>query len=178
MNEIEKKYFDAFVSFVKNEMSFENIDDFDGFTNSKTKCTTSFEQMLSNIDKGILGFSLSINKSAFTKGVYEGSCKEAFILDCNKETFDTNGYIPDFRIRGSNFYTFVIEIDGHEWHEKTKEQAAKDRQKDRVYLKNLEIPIRFTGSEVYHDPTQCVKETLEILSEFEIHSRTDFSIKL
>ena len=75
-----------------------------------------------------------------------------------------NGYIPDFAIFINGLYKgFIIEIDGHEWHEKTKEQARADKEKERMYLKNGFIPVRFTGSEVYHNTKKCVDELFEII---------------
>lgn len=74
------------------------------------------------------------------------------------------GYIPDFLITVNNLLSgYCIEIDGHEWHEKTKEQVRADKEKDRAYLKNGFIPVRFTGSEVYHDAKKCVDELFEIM---------------
>ena len=76
-----------------------------------------------------------------------------------------SGYIPDFAIYINNQNCgFVIEIDGHEWHEKTKEQARADKEKDRAYLKNKFIPVRFAGSEVYHNAKRCVNELFEIMA--------------
>lgn len=80
----------------------------------------------------------------------------------DEDLFD--GYIPDFVIYVNNLLSgFVIEIDGHEWHEKTKEQAKADKEKDRTYLKKGFIPIRFTGSEVYHNSKRCIDEVFEII---------------
>lgn len=76
-----------------------------------------------------------------------------------------DGYVPDFTICSDDL-NFIIEIDGHEWHEKTKEQAMRDKQKDRAYIKNGYIPIHFTGSEIFHNPEECVKEVLEIISRY------------
>lgn len=51
-----------------------------------------------------------------------------------------------------------IECDGHDYHERTKEQAARDRQKDRE-IQGAGIPIlRFTGSEIYADASGCVDQ--------------------
>lgn len=42
----------------------------------------------------------------------------------------------------------IIECDGHDFHEKTKEQAAKDKKRDRE-LQKLGYPVfRYTGSEI------------------------------
>ncbi len=43
----------------------------------------------------------------------------------------------------------AIECDGHEWHERTKEQAARDRHKDRRRLARGIPTLRFTGSEIH-----------------------------
>ena len=43
----------------------------------------------------------------------------------------------------------AIECDGHEFHERTKEQARRDRSRDR-FLQSQNIPVfRFTGSEIF-----------------------------
>lgn len=90
-----------------------------------------------------------------------------------------NGYIPDFVIYVNNQLSgYVIEIDGHEWHEKTKEQVRADKEKDRAYLKNGFIPVRFTGSEVYHDVKKCVDDFFEILiSNYEFFEYENQNIK-
>ena len=49
----------------------------------------------------------------------------------------------------------VVECDGHEYHERTKEQAASDRSRDRK-LTSLGFDVfRFTGSELWRDPWDC-----------------------
>ena len=70
-----------------------------------------------------------------------------------------------------------IECDGHDYHEKTKEQAKKDKSKDRILkASGLDI-VRFTGSEITSEPDKCVEEidklrithfekVREILSQF------------
>lgn len=56
-----------------------------------------------------------------------------------------------------------VECDGHEFHERTKEQAAHDRQKDRA-IQTAGIPIlRFTGSEIYRDAVACAAQVLDVL---------------
>lgn len=95
----------------------------------------------------------------------------------DEDLFD--GYIPDFVIYVNNLLSgFVIEIDGHEWHEKTKEQARADKEKDRTYLKKGFIPIRFTGSEVYHNSKRCIDEVFEIIiSNYDFFESENLSIQ-
>lgn len=52
---------------------------------------------------------------------------------------------------------FAIECDGHEWHEKTKEQVARDKLRDRRLLMAGIIPVRFSGSEIYADAADCAE---------------------
>lgn len=52
----------------------------------------------------------------------------------------------------------IVECDGHEFHEKTKEQAARDKKRDRELLAAGFPVMRFTGSEIYRDPVGCVEQ--------------------
>lgn len=55
----------------------------------------------------------------------------------------------------------IIECDGHDYHERTKEQAAKDRSRDRsVTGFGCEI-FRFTGSELWRNPLGCADQVYE-----------------
>lgn len=59
----------------------------------------------------------------------------------------------------------AIECDGHEFHEKTKEQAARDKARDRA-IQALGIPVlRFTGSEIWNDPERKSLEAVETLEK-------------
>lgn len=61
----------------------------------------------------------------------------------------------------------IIECDGHAFHAATKEQAAKDRSRDRAAQAAGYTILRFTGSELYRDPLKCVCEALDALPQFE-----------
>lgn len=49
----------------------------------------------------------------------------------------------------------IVECDGHDFHERTKGQAAKDRSRDRWAQANGYEIFRFTGSEIWRDPMGC-----------------------
>lgn len=68
-------------------------------------------------------------------------------------------YRPDFIINNK----YIIEIDGHDFHEKTKEQVRKDKQRERYLQSKGYIVIRFTGSEVYNNNHKCWYELLQII---------------
>lgn len=52
----------------------------------------------------------------------------------------------------------LVECDGHDYHERTKEQAAKDRSKDRLATLSGYDFFRFTGSEIWRDPWGCASQ--------------------
>lgn len=57
----------------------------------------------------------------------------------------------------------IIECDGHEFHEKTKEQVIKNNQRDRdLQNKGYEI-LHFSGSEIYKDILQCREDIMKFI---------------
>jgi very-short-patch-repair endonuclease len=73
------------------------------------------------------------------------------------------GHTVDLYLIGGDGGELAVELDGHDYHERTKEQAARDRKKDRDLLRSGVPVVRFTGSEVYRDPDGCVEELTECL---------------
>lgn len=61
-------------------------------------------------------------------------------------------------------YHIVIECDGHDYHERTKEQAIKDRSRDRLFQRHGYTVMRFTGSEIYKNPFECAREVATMLN--------------
>lgn len=52
----------------------------------------------------------------------------------------------------------IVEVDGHDFHERTKEQASSDKARDRD-LQALGYPVyRYTGSDVWRDPIGCASQ--------------------
>lgn len=58
----------------------------------------------------------------------------------------------------------LVECDGHNFHERTKEQATRDRSKDRNLQALGYRVLRYTGSEIWRDPLKCAIESLQCLS--------------
>ena len=54
----------------------------------------------------------------------------------------------------------VVECDGHEFHERTKQQSQHDKRRDRFMQKEGFQVLRFTGSEIVKDPYACAVEIL------------------
>lgn len=57
----------------------------------------------------------------------------------------------------------IVECDGHDFHERTKEQARRDKQRDRFLQSRGFKVLRFTGSEIWADPDQCADEIINEL---------------
>lgn len=78
-------------------------------------------------------------------------------------------YIADFvlfdlkRSKPERCYALVVECDGHDYHERTKEQAAHDRSRDRIMqFEGFEV-IRFTGAEIYADAYGCANQIIAFI---------------
>jgi REase_MTES_1575 len=64
---------------------------------------------------------------------------------------------------GSKDIKIAIELDGHDFHERTKEQAQHDKERDRWLLEAGWFTVRYTGSEVYRDADACVDNLFDII---------------
>lgn len=62
----------------------------------------------------------------------------------------------------------IVECDGHDYHERTKEQASKDKKRDRELQALGYTVFRFTGSDIWKNPTKCAQEVEDFLRK-EIH---------
>ena len=76
-----------------------------------------------------------------------------------------NGYRIDFRADTRALdHPIFIECDGHDFHERTKEQAERDRTKDRK-IQEAGIPIlRFTGREIFRNPLDVVNQITKFMT--------------
>ena len=76
-------------------------------------------------------------------------------------------YRVDFLIgsRGSERSALVVvECDGHDFHERTREQAAHDKRRDRRLTAAGHTVFRFTGSEIYRNAAGCAAETMNFVA--------------
>jgi very-short-patch-repair endonuclease len=70
-------------------------------------------------------------------------------------------YRADFAVR-SEYGLVIVECDGHDWHDRTKQQAAYDRARDRELLLTGLVTVRYTGSEIHHSAERCAREVIRI----------------
>jgi very-short-patch-repair endonuclease len=82
------------------------------------------------------------------------------IPELQREVWIDRKYRVDFLVPSKKI---VIELYGYEYH-KDKRKLTKDAQRERsLQMKGYQV-LRFTGSEVYNDVTQCVNEVLAIIN--------------
>jgi len=74
-------------------------------------------------------------------------------------------WVIDFVVRSKSADeprgTVAIELDGHEFHEKTKEQVAHDKRRERAIVRAGLPVLRFSGHEIWRDTRKCVQEVID-----------------
>ncbi len=88
--------------------------------------------------------------------------------------YEFDPYRLDFAFVADGGRMLAVEVDGHDFHEKTQQQAEWDKRRDRFLVLGGWRVIRFTGSEVYRDVSKCVFEVLahlEHLSASEVRAK-------
>lgn len=76
--------------------------------------------------------------------------------------YEIRNWVPNSCVRTAEV---IIECDGHNYHERTKEQARCDKSRDRRLARLGFTVFRYTGSELFNDAFGCVEEILGFLSD-------------
>lgn len=94
-----------------------------------------------------------------------GGCIPIHPQEC-VDTPNGKAYYPDFTLRSKDERTLIaIEIDGHEFHEKTKEQVEYRNKRDmQLKMAGYEI-LRFSGTEINKDVFGCVDSIFDYLNK-------------
>lgn len=129
-----------------------------GLMSAIVDCESPIERLLA-IGMCSIGVSLIDN---FIPDVVVGGIHTQMPIVVNDITYRCDFYIPVL-YKNQTEHLFIIECDGHEFHEKTKRQAQKDKQRERNLISAGYTVIRFTGSEIYNNPYKCAKEVIKII---------------
>jgi very-short-patch-repair endonuclease len=108
---------------------------------------------------GVEGWGYSTRDLAIAGCSVVGVSRVSGVAGAIFTQFPIGRYTADFAIVGS-FGRVVVECDGHDFHERTKEQAAHDRQRDRWMQSQGWTVMRFTGSEIFKSPRRCAIEVI------------------
>lgn len=115
---------------------------------------------------GIESRSLSESYAEHCQGVLVFSLQHPvgkFFADVYLELHVRHGADRHPGLRDDGVTRLVVECDGHNFHDRTKEQASSDRARDRAMaFEGLQV-FRFTGSDIFRNPTKCAREALAML---------------
>lgn len=147
-----------------------------GYANWDTAITSPIERLLAIGLTSLVAlddFEFFIFTDAFlTDGqnpppyfAHRSSISGTVIIEYQKRELD---WLADFVISVPTYTDkkIIVECDGHDFHERTKEQAMRDRARDRAAQAAGYHMMRFTGAELFRDPLKCVRETLNALKKF------------
>lgn len=83
-------------------------------------------------------------------------------ITCENKKYRVDFFIPVLYLNQENIGV-IVECDGHEFHQKTKEQVEKDNNRTRDLQKAGYEVIRFSGTEIWHRPYRCAMEVKNII---------------
>ena len=99
--------------------------------------------------------------------------KKIYLFEQEKIQIKNKTYYADFMFKADDYlsglilgdkiknfdYKLIIECDGHDFHEKTKEQVKHDNEREYdLKMAGYEI-LRFSGSQIYNEPLKCARDT-------------------
>lgn len=92
--------------------------------------------------------------------------KNIYLLPQAEINIGDKKYYPDFLFEYdpyiNNYNTnskIIIECDGYEFHQKTKEQVQRDNEREYdLKMAGYEI-LRFSGTQIYKNPIKCAEDT-------------------
>jgi very-short-patch-repair endonuclease len=121
----------------------------------------AFARCGSPIEELFLAYVVSNSNEVFTwergsVGAWE-SCRTKI-----RQQHQLGDYRVDFTFESTE-KRVVVELDGHDFHERTKEQATRDKSRDRALTEAGWSVLRFTGSEVWEDPFKSMAEVYSIV---------------
>lgn len=107
-------------------------------------------------------------------GSSEGDPESRCIIEMQKRI---GRFRADFAVtvKFPNERRVIVECDGHAFHERTKEQAQREKSRDRELLMAGWPVMRFTGSEIHKDAQACVRYVAAFLNDpgTEVQALTD-----
>lgn len=136
------------------------------------KCESPIEKIMGSI---LLFMTDGYSDLCYQEAVGEGESRDfGAFFSCQQYILDK--YRIDFLVRlyvNQAHIDIAIECDGHDFHEKTKQQASRDKKRDRDFAKENIIVLRFSGSDIFSRTKECIEE----ISDF-LYSKKESLIKL
>lgn len=140
----------------------------EAFENAQEKCESPIEELL------LAALYIENSDGIVRLEFMSGRPKEQAFFDQAAFVYqqaEIGSYRVDFLIHDATLpfslgkpRWIVVECDGHDFHEKTKKQARRDKQRDRFLQARGYRVLRFTGSEIWQDAERCADEILDNLA--------------
>lgn len=121
-------------------------------------CESPIEQLLS-LSFQKLNMQAIINFNPFIDIL---NIERQYEIKCGGKKYRVDFYIPVW-YKNQDTEVFIVECDGYEFHQKTKEQIEKDNIRTRDLQKAGYTVIRFSGTEIWHKPYRCAIEVLNLI---------------
>ncbi len=112
----------------------------------------------------VAALGVQSGEHGWAKGVFGGA--SCHITGCSPvglglvQQLEVGPYRLDFAITDQSADSpagllIDVECDGHEWHDRTKEQASRDRKRDRYLTSKGWRVVRFTGRDIWGQAARC-----------------------
>lgn len=99
--------------------------------------------------------------------------KTIYLFEQEKIKYKDKTYYADFVFKADDYlswllfgnkiknpsYKLVIECDGYEFHQKTKEQVQKDNERELALKMAGYDVLRFSGTQIFNNPLKCAEDT-------------------
>lgn len=127
---------------------------------------TGVVALIDNVDRTKAKFQANLEKceSPIERRLYAALCGISYSMYSTirpvRLQVAVGKYRADFMIEGRK--TIAIECDGHDYHERTKDQARRDKARDRFFASKGVTVVRFTGSEIWANPVRCAEQAFHV----------------
>jgi very-short-patch-repair endonuclease len=71
----------------------------------------------------------------------------------------------------------IVELDGHQFHDKDKHQRSYEKARDRYFVKQGYKVVHYTGSDVVKDPFKVAHEVLSMVGCYVGSGITEYDVK-
>ena len=153
--------YDCLVTKVKEVVDFKTNQYRSNILEALEDCESPIEQIMAlEIYDRLIGYYQNSNIELL------GNTNQKYIK-VNQQLYRVDFLIEfAFKIDGEylDILKLIIECDGHEFHEKTKEQVKKDNKRDRDLQSEGYDILHFSGSEIYNEWYKCGREITKYIN--------------
>lgn len=111
--------------------------------------------------------------TAFELYIKFNNKEQIFLLPQREICIENKKYIVDFEFEADEYVNqfntnkkIIIECDGHQFHQKTKEQVTKDNKREYdLKMAGYQV-LRFSGSQIYNEPFKCAEDTYNFIIKY------------